>query len=171
MILALAITYIARYYNFKSPFTTAYQLWYIREASVAICVGNLICTWQLFQRIFKMRSWDDKSPGAQKEPDVEIPLGPNGTIPRTIGGTPRIVQGTPEAGFRGRFLPRRDPNASLFASLARTMGRSAANNTQLGGTGVDRGNGGSGFSSATYVNDKSVSSPGAGAGGGKLDPA
>jgi hypothetical protein len=41
--------------------TTTYQLWYIREASVAVCVGNLICTWQLFQKIFRLRSFNNKN--------------------------------------------------------------------------------------------------------------
>jgi len=40
--------------------TTVYQLWYIREASVAVIVGNLICTWQLFQKLFRLRSFNNK---------------------------------------------------------------------------------------------------------------
>lgn len=40
--------------------TTVYQLWYIRESSVAVCVGNLICTWQLFQKLFRLRSFNNK---------------------------------------------------------------------------------------------------------------
>lgn len=47
-------------YNFLSPNTTVYQLWYIREASVAMWVGNLVCCWQLVQRLFNLRSFDDK---------------------------------------------------------------------------------------------------------------
>jgi hypothetical protein len=46
-----------------SPDTTVYALWYIREASVAIWVGNLICCWQLLQKVFKLRSFDDTSAG------------------------------------------------------------------------------------------------------------
>lgn len=49
-----------RVYNFLSPETTVYQLWYIREASVAMWVGNLVCCWQLIQRLFNLRSFDDK---------------------------------------------------------------------------------------------------------------
>jgi hypothetical protein len=48
--------------------TTVYQLWYIREASVAICVGNLICTWQLFQRIFRLRTFNTKSAEIHDDP-------------------------------------------------------------------------------------------------------
>jgi hypothetical protein len=48
--------------------TTVYQLWYIREASVAVCVGNLICTWQLFQRIFRLRTFNTKSAEIHDDP-------------------------------------------------------------------------------------------------------
>lgn len=54
-----------RYYNFASPETTVYALWYIREASVAIWVGNLICCWQLLQKLFNLRSFDNKEAGFQ----------------------------------------------------------------------------------------------------------
>ncbi|KAE9367193.1 hypothetical protein N431DRAFT_418324 [Stipitochalara longipes BDJ] len=55
-------------YNFASPMTTVYQLWYIREASVAVCVGNLICTWQLFQRMFRLRAFNNKTADIRDEP-------------------------------------------------------------------------------------------------------
>ncbi|TVY85566.1 hypothetical protein LSUE1_G000106 [Lachnellula suecica] len=55
------------YYNFASPQTTTYQLWYIRESSVSIWVGNIICTWQLFQKIFKLRTFDSAHAGIQAE--------------------------------------------------------------------------------------------------------
>ena len=48
--------------------TTTYQLWYIREASVAVIVGNLICTWQLFQKMFRLRSFNNKNEGIKDEP-------------------------------------------------------------------------------------------------------
>lgn len=41
-----------KYFNFHSPDTTIYQLWYIREASTAIYVANLMCWWPLLRRIF-----------------------------------------------------------------------------------------------------------------------
>lgn len=47
---------INRYYNFASPTTTTYQLWYIRESSMAIGVANLICSWQLFKKVFNLAS-------------------------------------------------------------------------------------------------------------------
>ncbi|KAL2861817.1 hypothetical protein BJX68DRAFT_260621 [Aspergillus pseudodeflectus] len=39
-------------YNFASPYTTTYQIWYIREASTSIYVANLVCLWPLMRRIF-----------------------------------------------------------------------------------------------------------------------
>ncbi|KAL4913237.1 hypothetical protein BDW62DRAFT_214406 [Aspergillus aurantiobrunneus] len=40
-------------YNFASPLTTTYQIWYIREASTAIYVANLVCLWPLLRKIFR----------------------------------------------------------------------------------------------------------------------
>ncbi|KAE8375713.1 hypothetical protein BDV26DRAFT_294723 [Aspergillus bertholletiae] len=41
-----------KYFNFHSPLTTTYQIWYIREASTAIYVANLMCWWPLLRKIF-----------------------------------------------------------------------------------------------------------------------
>lgn len=41
--------------------TTVYQLWYVREASVAVIVGNLICTYQLWQRLFSLKSFNGQN--------------------------------------------------------------------------------------------------------------
>ncbi|RDW83804.1 uncharacterized protein DSM5745_04130 [Aspergillus mulundensis] len=41
-----------KYFNFASPDTTIYQLWYIREASTAIYVANLMCWWPLLRKVF-----------------------------------------------------------------------------------------------------------------------
>jgi hypothetical protein len=41
-----------KYFNFHSPLTTIYQLWYIREASTAIYVANLMCWWPLLRKVF-----------------------------------------------------------------------------------------------------------------------
>ncbi|KAL4784839.1 hypothetical protein BJX76DRAFT_347515 [Aspergillus varians] len=38
-------------FNFASPLTTTYQIWYIREASTAIYVANLVCMWPLLRKI------------------------------------------------------------------------------------------------------------------------
>jgi hypothetical protein len=47
-----------KYYNWAAPFTTAYQLWYIRESGVAMCVGNIINCWQLIQKVFNLKSFN-----------------------------------------------------------------------------------------------------------------
>ncbi|KAL4928841.1 uncharacterized protein BDV17DRAFT_281681 [Aspergillus undulatus] len=39
-------------FNFVSPLTTTYQLWYIREASTTIYVANLVCIWPLLRKVF-----------------------------------------------------------------------------------------------------------------------
>ncbi|ATZ46002.1 hypothetical protein BCIN_01g06820 [Botrytis cinerea B05.10] len=59
-----------KYYNFSSPMTTTYQLWYIRESSVAIWVGNLICCWQIVQKIFKARSFDNQKAEIDMHPEM-----------------------------------------------------------------------------------------------------
>ncbi|KAF7893202.1 uncharacterized protein EAF02_000740 [Botrytis sinoallii] len=59
-----------KYYNFSSPLTTTYQLWYIRESSVAIWVGNLICCWQIVQKIFKARSFDNQKAEIEMHPEM-----------------------------------------------------------------------------------------------------
>lgn len=64
-----------RYYNFASPETTTYQLWYIRESSIAVVVGNLICCWQLLQKLFKFRSFDNAHAGILPEADIPRPVG------------------------------------------------------------------------------------------------
>jgi len=51
-----------------SPWTTVYQLWYIRESSVAIWVGNIICCWQLGQKLFKLRSFDNQRADIDRSP-------------------------------------------------------------------------------------------------------
>ena len=62
--------------------TTTYQLWYIREASVAVIVGNLICTWQLFQKMFRLRSFNNKIEGIRDEPEMPRMMKPANPIRR-----------------------------------------------------------------------------------------
>jgi hypothetical protein len=81
---------LPRTYNFLSPLTTVYQVWYIREASVAITVGNLICTWQLLQKLFKLRSFDDKKAEIEASPEMGANVTGQQVSHRTIGGTPRV---------------------------------------------------------------------------------
>jgi hypothetical protein len=65
--------------------TTTYQLWYIREASVAVCVGNLICTWQLFQKIFRLRSFNNKNATIIDEPAMPRMMKSGNIIARAWG--------------------------------------------------------------------------------------
>ncbi|KAH2794920.1 hypothetical protein KXW05_006562 [Aspergillus fumigatus] len=44
-------------FNFASPLTTTYQIWYIREASTAIYVANLMCLWPLLRRLFGLKAF------------------------------------------------------------------------------------------------------------------
>ena len=48
-------------FNFASPLTTIYQIWYIREASTAIYVANLVCLWPLLRRLFGFSSFQNST--------------------------------------------------------------------------------------------------------------
>lgn len=62
-----------KYFNFASPYTTTYQIWYIREASTAIYVANIICWWPLLRKLFGLKAFqynskrDGRSDGQQKD--------------------------------------------------------------------------------------------------------
>ncbi|KAJ5959027.1 uncharacterized protein N7479_006177 [Penicillium vulpinum] len=46
-----------KYFNFASPLTTVYQIWYIRESSTAIFVANMMCWWPLLRKLFGVRAF------------------------------------------------------------------------------------------------------------------
>ncbi|PLN82649.1 hypothetical protein BDW42DRAFT_77724 [Aspergillus taichungensis] len=46
-------------YNFASPLTTTYQIWYIREASTGIYVANLVCLWPLLRKLFGFKAFQN----------------------------------------------------------------------------------------------------------------
>lgn len=50
-----------KYFNFASPLTTVYQIWYIREASTAIYVANLMCWWPLLRKLFGLTAFSHNS--------------------------------------------------------------------------------------------------------------
>lgn len=62
-----------KYFNFASPYTTTYQIWYIREASTAIYVANLMCWWPLLRKLFGLKAFqhnsrrDARADGEQKD--------------------------------------------------------------------------------------------------------
>ena len=55
-----------KYFNFASPLTTQYQLWYIREASTAIYVANLMCWWPLLRKLFGLKAFQYNSNRGQR---------------------------------------------------------------------------------------------------------
>lgn len=67
-----------KYYNFSNPLTTVYQLWYIREASVAIFVVNLICWWPLLRKVFGVKAFDpeDNSGGGVRRESAQASPSP-----------------------------------------------------------------------------------------------
>ncbi|KAJ5748764.1 uncharacterized protein N7511_010460 [Penicillium nucicola] len=55
-----------KYFNFASPLTTTYQIWYIREASTAIYVANLMCWWPLLRKLFGLKAFQYNSNRGQR---------------------------------------------------------------------------------------------------------
>ncbi|CAG8888276.1 unnamed protein product [Penicillium egyptiacum] len=60
-----------KYFNFASPLTTTYQIWYIREASTAIYVANLMCWWPLLRKLFGVKAFQYNSNRAQRPGDPD----------------------------------------------------------------------------------------------------
>lgn len=56
-------------FNFASPLTTTYQIWYIREASTAIYVANLMCWWPLLRKIFGFKAFSYNSNRGKRQKD------------------------------------------------------------------------------------------------------
>ncbi|KAJ6140195.1 hypothetical protein N7471_006681 [Penicillium samsonianum] len=53
-----------KYFNFASPLTTVYQIWYIREASTAVFVANMMCWWPLLRKLFGLQTFQyNSTPG------------------------------------------------------------------------------------------------------------
>ncbi|KAF7589529.1 hypothetical protein BBP40_004194 [Aspergillus hancockii] len=73
-----------KYFNFHSPLTTIYQLWYIREASTAIYVANLMCWWPLLRKIFGKALTHYNSNSATK---YGRPSHATGLRSKTVGST------------------------------------------------------------------------------------
>ncbi|KAJ5163380.1 uncharacterized protein N7500_005210 [Penicillium coprophilum] len=55
-----------KFFNFASPLTTTYQIWYIREASTAIYVANLMCWWPLLRKLFGVKAFQYNSNRGQR---------------------------------------------------------------------------------------------------------
>ncbi|OJJ44542.1 hypothetical protein ASPZODRAFT_134624 [Penicilliopsis zonata CBS 506.65] len=56
-VFTIAAAIMNKYFNFASPLTTTYQIWYIREASTAIYVANMMCWWPLLRKVFGLKAF------------------------------------------------------------------------------------------------------------------
>ncbi|PYH79394.1 hypothetical protein BO82DRAFT_340265 [Aspergillus uvarum CBS 121591] len=56
-VFTIAAAILNKVFNFASPLTTTYQLWYIREASTAIYVANMVCLSPLIRRVFSSKMY------------------------------------------------------------------------------------------------------------------
>lgn len=52
-----------KYFNFAAPLTITYQIWYIREASTAIYVANIMCWWPLLRKLFGLGAFQYHTAG------------------------------------------------------------------------------------------------------------
>ncbi|KAF9885838.1 hypothetical protein FE257_012310 [Aspergillus nanangensis] len=80
-IFTIVAAILNKVFNFASPLTTMYQLWYIREASTAMYVANLICLWPLLRKLFGLKAFRSNSrPYRQRGPsDNKECLGASGS--------------------------------------------------------------------------------------------
>ncbi|GFF39961.1 hypothetical protein IFM46972_06061 [Aspergillus udagawae] len=56
-VFTIAAAILNKVFNFASPLTTTYQIWYIREASTAMYVANLMCLWPLLRKLFGLKAF------------------------------------------------------------------------------------------------------------------
>ncbi len=64
-IFVITAAILNKYFNFASPFTTTYMIWYIRESSTAVYVANLMCLWPLLRKIFPLKSFASSRSGSK----------------------------------------------------------------------------------------------------------
>ncbi|KAE8366204.1 hypothetical protein BDV27DRAFT_143823 [Aspergillus caelatus] len=126
-------------YNFASPLTTTYQIWYIREASTAIYVANLICLWPLLRKLFGLKAFQanskhyrqhgahlmKESPGASQSPGTTISSQsrPSFSVPRIYLsrlGSGKTVKNVGPQGA-DEVLPSREAANKLSVSRLDTM--------------------------------------------------
>lgn len=62
-IFVIVAAILNKYFNFASPLTTTYQIWYIREASTSIYVANMMCWWPLLRKIFGLGAFQYHTAG------------------------------------------------------------------------------------------------------------
>lgn len=76
-----------KYFNFASPYTTIYQIWYIREASTAIYVANLMCWWPLLRKIFGLTAFQYSSTRGQRPQATDNPNNESNGYSRSARGS------------------------------------------------------------------------------------
>ncbi|QRD85796.1 hypothetical protein F9C07_4817 [Aspergillus flavus] len=135
-------------YNFLSPLTTMYQIWYIREASTAIYVANLICLWPLLRKLFGLKAFQfnskhyrhhgahliKESPGASQSPGTTVSSQsrPSFSIPRlhlSRLGSGRTVQNVVH---KGSDEMHPSPEATNKMSLTRLDTKEATHQEKKG---------------------------------------
>lgn len=62
-IFVIVAAILNKYFNFAAPLTITYQIWYIREASTAIYVANMMCWWPLLRKIFGLGAFQYNTGG------------------------------------------------------------------------------------------------------------
>lgn len=97
-------------FNFASPLTTTYQIWYIREASTAIYVANLMCLWPLLRKIFNLKAFIYGS-RQYRQQDAAPPVKDSSSASRTA-----VANSRPSFSFR-RVLKLKDPDCRIAVNL------------------------------------------------------
>ncbi|KAL5339926.1 hypothetical protein BJX70DRAFT_397169 [Aspergillus crustosus] len=84
-----------KYFNFASPHTTIYQLWYIREASTAIYVANLMCWWPLLRKVFgkALAQYSSRYRGSNRYVDAAYPNSQSRQIVSGTADESRVARG------------------------------------------------------------------------------
>ncbi|KAI9042600.1 uncharacterized protein KD926_005206 [Aspergillus affinis] len=94
-------------FNFASPLTTIYQIWYIREASTAMYVANLVCLWPLLRRTFGFSAFQSSTRQYRQQetrPNKETSDASRSAATRLIG----LQSKPPVSNFRGLPISRHE---------------------------------------------------------------
>ncbi|KAJ5185148.1 hypothetical protein N7472_009988 [Penicillium cf. griseofulvum] len=117
-----------KYFNFASPLTTIYQIWYIREASTSIYVANLMCWWPLLRKLFGVKAFQynsnrgqrlgnsDNSDNSQSRPSFTLP---RSWKPPYRRGNKGPTLGKHSAAKRSSIEPINSSNTEFFDDMHR----------------------------------------------------
>ncbi|RAK82497.1 uncharacterized protein BO72DRAFT_366391 [Aspergillus fijiensis CBS 313.89] len=89
-VFTIAAAILNKVFNFASPLTTTYQIWYIREASTAIYVANMVCLSPLIRRVFSSKMYQKTNR-------------PHGQHARWHGIDPSSVSRSAQSGGKPRY--------------------------------------------------------------------